>query len=108
LDWPRRVRHGADRARTPGLSDQSLGYADLLSPALGALERHGLKAEEFGVPSGNSHHATNGGASGRSRHLCGPSFILGHDKGGLIGIAVIAQVGRTTRVMARKDLGSPK
>jgi len=35
----------------------------------------------------------------------GPSFILGHDKGGLVGIAVIAQVGRTTRVMARKELG---
>ena len=38
----------------------------------------------------------------------GPSFILGHDKGGLIGIAVIEHVGRTTRVMARKDLNLSK
>ena len=38
----------------------------------------------------------------------GPSFILGHDKGGLVGIAVIEHVGRTTRIMARKDLGLTK
>ena len=33
----------------------------------------------------------------------GPSFIIGHDKGGLIGIAKIEYVGKTARVMARKD-----
>jgi len=31
-------------------------------------------------------------------------MILGHDKGGLVGIAQIELVGKTTRVMARKDL----
>jgi len=35
----------------------------------------------------------------------GPSFILGHDKGDLVGIAVIQNVGKTAQVMARKDLG---
>jgi ABC-type nitrate/sulfonate/bicarbonate transport system substrate-binding protein len=34
----------------------------------------------------------------------GPSFIIGHDKGGLIGIAVIENVGKTASVMVRKDL----
>jgi ABC-type nitrate/sulfonate/bicarbonate transport system substrate-binding protein len=38
----------------------------------------------------------------------GPSFIIGHDKGDLIAIAVIEQVGKTIRVMARKDLGLTK
>jgi ABC-type nitrate/sulfonate/bicarbonate transport system substrate-binding protein len=38
----------------------------------------------------------------------GPSFIIGHDKGGLIAIAVIETVGKTIRVMGRKDLGLTK
>jgi NitT/TauT family transport system substrate-binding protein len=38
----------------------------------------------------------------------GPSFIIGHDKGGLVAVAVIEQVGKTIRVMARKDLGFTK
>src|SRR5690349_15976799 len=71
----------------------------------GALERHGLKAEEFGVPSGNLTMQQMVARQVDLGTYAGPSFILGHDKGGLVGIAVIAQVGRTTRVMARKDLG---
>jgi ABC-type nitrate/sulfonate/bicarbonate transport system substrate-binding protein len=35
----------------------------------------------------------------------GPSFIIGHDKGGLIAIAMIEYVGKTASVMVRKDLG---
>jgi ABC-type nitrate/sulfonate/bicarbonate transport system substrate-binding protein len=38
----------------------------------------------------------------------GPSFAIGHDKGGLIAIAMIEYVGKTARVMARKDLGLTK
>jgi ABC-type nitrate/sulfonate/bicarbonate transport system substrate-binding protein len=34
----------------------------------------------------------------------GPSFVLGHARGGLVAIAVIEHVGRTTRIMARKEL----
>jgi NitT/TauT family transport system substrate-binding protein len=71
----------------------------------GALERHGLKVEEFGVPSGNLTMQQMVARQVDLGTYAGPSFILGHDKGGLVGIAVIAQVGRTTRVMARKDLG---
>jgi len=35
----------------------------------------------------------------------GPSFVIGNDKGGLVAIAVIQNVGKTAQVMARKDLG---
>jgi ABC-type nitrate/sulfonate/bicarbonate transport system substrate-binding protein len=35
----------------------------------------------------------------------GPSFIIGHEKGDLVAIAKIEYVGKTARVMARKDLG---
>jgi NitT/TauT family transport system substrate-binding protein len=38
----------------------------------------------------------------------GPSFIIGHDKGGLVAVAVIEQVGKTASVMARKDLNLTK
>jgi ABC-type nitrate/sulfonate/bicarbonate transport system substrate-binding protein len=38
----------------------------------------------------------------------GPSFLIGHEKGGLVAIAVIEDVGKTARVMARKDLGISK
>ena len=35
----------------------------------------------------------------------GPSFIIGNEKGGLVAIAKIEYVGKTARVMARKELG---
>jgi len=38
----------------------------------------------------------------------GPSFILGHDKGGLIAIAQIETVGATGSMVVRKDLGITK
>ena len=34
----------------------------------------------------------------------GPSFIIGNAKGGLVAIAKIEHVGKTARVIARKDL----
>jgi NitT/TauT family transport system substrate-binding protein len=74
----------------------------------GTLEKHGLKVEEFGVPSGNLTMQQMVARQVDLGTYAGPSFILGHDKGGLVGIAVIAHVGRTTRVMARKDLGLTK
>jgi ABC-type nitrate/sulfonate/bicarbonate transport system substrate-binding protein len=74
----------------------------------GALEKRGLKAEEFGVPSGNLTMQQMVARQVDLGTYAGPSFLLGHDKGGLIGIAVIAHVGRTTRIMARKDLGLSK
>src|SRR6266478_6949620 len=74
----------------------------------GALEKRGLKFEEFAVPSGNLTMQQMVARQVDLGTYAGPSFILGHDKGGLIGIAVIEHVGRTTRVMARKDLNLTK
>src|SRR5215510_14004463 len=71
----------------------------------GALEKHGLKVEEFGVPSGNLTMQQMVARQVDLGTYAGPSFILGHDKGGLVGIAVIEQVGRTARIMARQELG---
>src|SRR5690349_11892769 len=64
----------------------------------GLLEKRGLKFEEFGVPSGNLTMQQMVARQVDMGTYAGPSLILGHDKGGLVGIAVIAQVGRTTRV----------
>jgi NitT/TauT family transport system substrate-binding protein len=74
----------------------------------GALEKRGLKFEEFAVPSGNLTMQQMVARQVDLGTYAGPSFILGHDKGGMIGIAVIEHVGRTTRIMARKDLNIGK
>ncbi len=74
----------------------------------GALEKRGLKFEEFAVPSGNLTMQQMVARQVDLGTYAGPSFILGHDKGGLVGIAVIEHVGRTTRIMARQDLGLTK
>jgi NitT/TauT family transport system substrate-binding protein len=74
----------------------------------GALEKQGIKFEEFAVPSGNLTMQQMVARQVDLGTYAGPSFILGHDKGGLIAIAVIQHVGRTVRVMARKELGLTK
>src|SRR6478752_9653394 len=74
----------------------------------GALEKRGLKFEEFAVPSGNLTMQQMVARQVDLGTYAGPSFILGHDKGGIVGIAVIEQVGRTVRIMARKELGLTK
>jgi ABC-type nitrate/sulfonate/bicarbonate transport system substrate-binding protein len=71
----------------------------------GALEKRGIKFEEFAVPSGNLTMQQMVARQVDLGTYAGPSFILGHDKGGIVGIAVIEHVGRTARVMARKELG---
>ncbi|HEY1245954.1 MAG TPA: ABC transporter substrate-binding protein [Hyphomicrobiaceae bacterium] len=71
----------------------------------GALEKRGIKFEEFAVPSGNLTMQQMVARQVDLGTYAGPSFVLGHDKGGLVGIAVIEHVGRTVRVMARKELG---
>src|SRR6187397_3670489 len=67
----------------------------------GALEKRGLKFEEFAVPSGNLTMQQMVARQVDLGTYAGPSFVLGHDKGGIVGIAVIEQVGRTVRIMAR-------
>lgn len=71
----------------------------------GALEKHGIKAEEFAVPSGNITMQQMVGRQVDLGTYAGPSFIIGHARGQLVAIAQIEEVGRTTRVMARKELG---
>jgi ABC-type nitrate/sulfonate/bicarbonate transport system substrate-binding protein len=74
----------------------------------GLLEKHGVKPEDFAVPSGNLTMQQMVARQVDLGTYAGPSFIIGHDKGGLIAVAVIEQVGKTIRVMARKDLNLTK
>jgi len=70
----------------------------------GILEKHGIKFEEFAVPSGNLTMQQQVAKQVDLGTYAGPSLALGHDKGGIIAIAMIEYVGKTARVMARKDL----
>src|SRR5450755_2339135 len=74
----------------------------------GLLEKHGVKFEEFAVPSGNLTMQQMVARQVDMGTYAGQSFIIGHAKGGLVAIALIEGVGRTTRVMVRKDLGFTK
>jgi ABC-type nitrate/sulfonate/bicarbonate transport system substrate-binding protein len=74
----------------------------------GALEKRGVKFEEFAVPSGNLTMQQMVARQVDMGTYAAQSFILGHDKGGMVGIAVIEHVGKTAKVMARKDLNLTK
>jgi ABC-type nitrate/sulfonate/bicarbonate transport system substrate-binding protein len=74
----------------------------------GLLEKRGLKFEEFAVPSGNLTMQQMVARQVDLGTYAAQSFILGHDKGGMVGIAVIEHVGKTAAVLARKDLGITK
>jgi NitT/TauT family transport system substrate-binding protein len=74
----------------------------------GLLEKHGVKFEEFAVPSGNLTMQQMVARQVDMGTYAGPSLALGHDKGGLVGIVMLEYVGKTARVMARKDLGITK
>jgi len=71
----------------------------------GAPEKQGLKFEEFAVPSGNITMQQMVGRQVDLGTYAGPSFVLGNARGGLVVIAQIEEVGRTVRIMARKELG---
>jgi ABC-type nitrate/sulfonate/bicarbonate transport system substrate-binding protein len=68
------------------------------------LEKQGITFEEFPVPSGNLTMQQMVARQVDLGTYAGPSLIIGHARGGLVGICVVEQVGRTVRVMARKDL----
>ena len=75
----------------------------------GPLEKRGIKFEEFAVPSGNLTMQQMVARQVDLGTYAGPSFILGHDKGGLVGIAhdrICRQDHRAC--MARKDLNITK
>jgi NitT/TauT family transport system substrate-binding protein len=74
----------------------------------GLLKKNGIDVQEFPVPSGNLTMQQMVARQVDLGTYAGPSFMIGHEKGGLIAIAVIENVGRTARVMARKDLGITK
>jgi ABC-type nitrate/sulfonate/bicarbonate transport system substrate-binding protein len=74
----------------------------------GYLEKRGLKAEEFAVPSGNLTMQQMVARQVDLGTYAGQSLILGHDKGGLVAIAQIESVGKTAAVLARKDLNITK
>src|SRR5580698_3637290 len=58
----------------------------------GLLEKHGIKFEEFPVPSGNLTMQQMVARQVDLGTYAGQSMILGHDKGGLVGIAQIELV----------------
>ena len=74
----------------------------------GALEKRGIKFEEFAVPSGNLTMQQMVARQVDVGTYAGQSMIIGHDKGGLLAIALIEHVGKTSRLMARKDLNISK
>ena len=74
----------------------------------GLLKKHGLEAEEFAVPSGNLTMQQMVARQVDLGTFAGPSFAIGREKGGLIAVAMIEYVGKTGRLMARKDLGLTK
>src|SRR5947209_9287633 len=74
----------------------------------GALEKRGLKFEEFAVPSGNLTMQQMVARQVDLGTYAGQSFVTGHDKGGLVAIAEIEQVGKTAQVVTRKDLNVMK
>jgi NitT/TauT family transport system substrate-binding protein len=74
----------------------------------GLLEKRGVRAEEFAVPSGNLTMQQMVARQVDMGTYAGPSFIIGHDKGGLVAVAQIQHVGRTAAVVTRKDLNITK
>jgi len=61
----------------------------------GLLEKHGVKFEEFAVPSGNLTMQQMVARQVDMGTYAGPSFAIGYDKGGLVAIAMIEYVGKT-------------
>jgi ABC-type nitrate/sulfonate/bicarbonate transport system substrate-binding protein len=70
----------------------------------GLLKKHGIEFQEFAVPSGNLTMQQMVARQVDLGTYAGPSFIIGADKGGLVAIAQIEHVGKTVRIMARKEL----
>ncbi len=74
----------------------------------GLLEKHGVKFEEFAVPSGNLTMQQMVARQVDLGTYAGQSFIIGHDKGGLVIIAQIETVGKTAQIVVRKDVNASK
>src|SRR5262249_7226396 len=70
----------------------------------GLLEKHGPRFEEIALASGNLTMQQMVARQVDWGTYAAQSFIIGHDKGGIVVIAQIEQVGRTAQVVTRKDL----
>jgi ABC-type nitrate/sulfonate/bicarbonate transport system substrate-binding protein len=95
----------ADAAVRQGYQTNMWGMPTYYLLHSGLLQKHGVKFEEFAVPSGNLTMQQMVARQVDMGTYAGPSFIIGHEKGGLVAIAKIENVGKTARVMGRKDLG---
>jgi sulfonate transport system substrate-binding protein len=104
------VRRGGAQARTirQGYQTNVWGMPTYYLLRSGHLEKRGIRSDEFAVPSGNLTMQQMVARQVDLGTYAGQSFIIGHDKGKLVAIAQIEQVGKTARVMARKDLGITK
>src|SRR5712691_28502 len=74
----------------------------------GALEKRGIKFEEFAVASGNLTMQQMVARQVDMGTYAGQSFIIGADKGDLVAIALIEHVGKTAQIVTRKDLNITK
>src|ERR1700751_4945165 len=74
----------------------------------GYLEKHSIAIEEFAVPSGNLTMQQMVARQVDLGTYASQSFIIGHDKGGLVAIAQIETVGKTAQIVTRKDLNIGK
>ena len=105
------LRHAAGRSagnRAAGLPNQYVGHADLLPAALRVIGKARREIRGIRVLSGNLTMQQMVARQVDMGTYAGPSFAIGHDKGGLLAIAMIEYVGKTARVMARKDLNISK
>src|SRR4051812_38380315 len=74
----------------------------------GLLEKRGIKFQEFAVPSGNLTMQQMVARQVDLGTYAGQSFTIGHDKGGLVAVAMIEYVGKTAQIVVRKDLNITK
>src|SRR5262245_48912290 len=72
----------------------------------GALEKRGIKVEEFAVPSGNQTMQQMVARQVDMGTYAGQSFIIGHDKGDLVAVVMIEFVGQNEQIVASKDMGT--
>jgi NitT/TauT family transport system substrate-binding protein len=104
--WPR--RSAAAETIRQGYQTNIWGMPTYYLMKSGYLEKHGLTVQEFAVPSGNLTMQQMVARQVDLGTYAGPSFIIGNAKGGLVAIAVIEKVGKTARIIARKDLNITK
>ena len=85
----RRDRRRAQAATTirQGYQTNIWGMPTYYLMKSGLLEKRGIKIEDFAVPSGNLTMQQMVARQVDLGTYAGPSFIIGHDKGGLVAIA---------------------